>query len=131
MANTIYPKAKEQMWQGGINAASGTVKVALIDTATYTYSAAHEFYSSVSGVVGTPVVLTSKTFVNGLLDAADLTFANVSGATAEALVIYIDTGSAATSRLLAYFDSGVTGLPVTPNGGDIDLSWNMSGIAQL
>lgn len=33
MANAIYPKAKEQLLQGGINMSSGTVKVALIDTA--------------------------------------------------------------------------------------------------
>ncbi len=131
MANAIYPKAKEQMWQGGINAASGTVKVALIDTGSYTYSAAHEFYSSVTGVVGTPQTLGTKTFTNGLFDAADATFTAVTGNTTEALIVYLDTGVAGTSRLLFYFDAGVTGLPATPNGGDINVTWNASGIVQL
>lgn len=121
MANAIYPKAKEQMLQGGINLSTGAVKVALIDTGTYTYSAAHEFFSSVTGVVGTPVALTTKTFVNGVFDADDVTFTSVSGATAEALLLYIDTGTAGTSRLILFQDTGVTGLPVTPNSGNINL----------
>jgi hypothetical protein len=60
-----------------------------------------------------------------------VTYTAVSGATVEALVLYIDTGVAGTSRLVAYIDTGVTGLPVTPNGGDITVTWNASGIFQL
>jgi len=55
----------------------------------------------------------------------------VTGNTVEALVIYVDTGSAATSPLVAYIDTSVTGLPVTPNGGDITVTWNASGIFAL
>ena len=33
-------------------------------------------------------------------------------------MIYKDTGSEATSPLIAYIDTA-TGLPITPNGGDI------------
>jgi hypothetical protein len=47
------------------------------------------------------------------------------------MVIYVDTGTAATSPLVAYIDSGVTGLPVTPNGGNISITWNASGIFAL
>ena len=64
-------------------------------------------------------------------DGDNVTFTAVSGASVEALVIYIDTGNTATSRLVAYIDTGVTGLPVTPNGGDISITWNASGIFQL
>lgn len=125
MANAIYPKAKESWLQGGINMASGDVRAALVDTASYTYSASHQYYSSVSSaVVGTPVTLTSKTFTDGVFKAANSTFTAVSGATVEAVVIYVDTGNAATSPLIAYVDSGQTGLPVTPNGGDIVIAWS-------
>ena len=124
MANAIYPKAKEKMLQAGINLSTGTVKVALVDTNTYSYSSAHEFYSSVSGVVGTPQTLASKTFTNGVFDAADVTFPTVTGSQAEALVFYIDTGNSATSPLIAFQDTGVTGLPVTPNGADISLTFD-------
>lgn len=132
MANAIYPKWKEAIVQASANSSlGGTVKVALVDTGTYTYSAAHEFYSSVSGVVGTPQTIGTKTYVNGVFDGDNVTYTAVSGVTVEALVIYIDTGVAGTSRLVAYIDTGVTGLPVTPNGGDISVTWNASGIFAL
>lgn len=125
MANAIYPKFKEAILQAAANSSlTGTVKVALVDTGTYTYSATHEFQSSLSGVVGTAQTLTTKTFVNGVFDADDVTFTAVSGATVEALVIYIDTGVAGTSRLVAYLDTGYTNLPVTPNGGNISIAWD-------
>ena len=57
-------------------------------------------------------------------------FPAVTGNPAEAILIYIDTGSAATSRLVAWIDTA-TNLPVTPNGGDISIQWNASGIFQL
>jgi hypothetical protein len=133
MANAIYPKWKEAVMQASSNSSlGGTVKVSLVDTGTYTYSAAHEFFSSLSGVTAsTSAGLATKTYVSGLFDADNITFSAVSGAVSEALVIWIDTGVAGTSRLVAFIDTGVSGLPVTPNGGDITVSWNASGIFQL
>jgi hypothetical protein len=134
MANALYPKWKEQLLQftANNNLSAGTVKVALIDTGTYTYNSANQFYSSVSSAaVGTPQTIGSKTFTNGVFDGADVTFTAVTGSSVEALVLYVDTGSAATSPLVAYIDTSVTGLPVTPNGGDITITWNASGIFAL
>lgn len=133
MANAIYPKYKEALISGSANISlsSGTVKIALVDTGVYTYSAAHEFLTSLTGTVGTAPTLGTKTVTNGVFDAADPTWTAVSGSSAEALVVYIDTGSAATSRLVAYIDTGITGLPVTPNGGDITLAINASGLFAL
>jgi hypothetical protein len=139
MANALYQKWKEQLLQftANNNLSAGTVKVALIDTDVgtggYTFNAADQFFSTVPGtaVVGTPATLGSKTFTNGVFDAADVTFNTVTGDTVEALLIYIDTGTASTSPLVAYIDSSVTGLPVTPNGGNIAITWNASGIFAL
>ena len=133
MANALYPKWKEQLLQftADNNLSSGTVKVALVDTGTYTYSSAHQYLSSLTGVVGTAQTIGSKTFTNGVFDGADVTFSTVTGNSVEALVIYVDTGSSATSPLVAYIDTSVTGLPVTPNGGDIAITWNASGIFAL
>jgi hypothetical protein len=133
MANAVYPLYKQALLDASANSDlnDGTVKVALVDTGTYTYSAAHDFYDDLAGVVGTDQTIANTTVTNGLFDGDNVTFTAVSGATVEALVIYIDTGSAATSRLVAYIDTGVTGLPVTPNGGDITITWNASGIFQL
>lgn len=129
MANAIYPKWKEAVIAAVSNSSlGGTVKAVLVDTGTYTYSAAHEFQSSLSGTVGTAATLGTKTYTTGTFDAADVTYTAVSGASCEAIVIYIDTGSSATSRLVAYLDTGYTGLPVTPNGGDITITWAAGGI---
>lgn len=65
-----------------------------------------------------------------VFDAADSTFTAVSGDPSEALIIYKDTGTASTSWLIGIFDT-VTGLPVTPNGGDIVITWNATGILAI
>lgn len=143
MANALYPLWKLQLYSftANNNLSTGDVKVALIDTTGgtggYTYSDTHQFFSSVPGtaIVGTPTSLASKTFnvVSGapVFDAADVTFNLVTGDSVEALILYVDTGTAATSPLVAYIDSSVTGLPVTPNGGNIAITWNASGIFAL
>lgn len=143
MANAIYPKWKEQIVQGTASAllnGSGTtgLYVALIDTGVYTYNSANEFWDTggandpIDAIVGTAQELTSKTFTNGVLDAADTTFTSVSGTTAEALILYVrNAGATTTWRLVAYIDTSVTGLPVTPNGGNITITWNASGIFGL
>jgi hypothetical protein len=134
LANALYPKWKEQLLQftANNNLSAGTVKVALIDTGTYTYNSADQFWSSASSAsVGTPQTIGSKTCTNGTFDGADVTFTAVTGNSVEALILFIDTGSSATSPLVAYIDTSVTGLPVTPNGGDITITWNASGIFAL
>lgn len=128
MANAMYPKGKEGLLNADIDLLVDTIKVVLIDTGTVSYNSAHDYYNDISaGAVGTPVALGSKTTTNGVFDSADPTMTGVSGSTAEALVIYKDTGSAATSALIAWYDTGVTGLPLTPNGGDVTITVHASG----
>lgn len=68
--------------------------------------------------------LASKTTTAGVLDAGDVTFTAVAaGAACDMVLLYKDTGVAGTSRLIAKIDSA-TGLPVTPNGGDILVAWD-------
>lgn len=139
MANALYPKWKEALLQNLADCdldGSGTTGVyaALVDLGTYTYNAAHQFYSDLgASVVGTDQEIgATKSYTNGVFDGADCTFPNVSGNTAEAIVIYRkNAGANTTWRLVAFLDTGVTGLPVTPNGGNIITSWNASGIFAL
>lgn len=138
MANAVYPKYKQSLITGAADtdldgSGSTGVFVALVDTGTYTYNAAHEFYSDLSGIVGTDQEIgATKSYTNGLFDGADCTFTAVTGNTVEALVLYRkNAGANTTWRLVAYIDTGVTGLPVTPNGGDITITWNASGIIQF
>lgn len=134
MANTFYPKAKEAWAKGEVNWIGDTIKAILVDTAAYTYSSAHQFLSElpVGARVGSPVALANKTATNGVLDADDVTFTAVTGPQLEVVIIFKDTGSEATSRLLLYFDYGV-GLPLTPNSGNVPLIWDngSSKIAKL
>ena len=141
MANAIYNKAKYKwMAPGTLGITSGdsidllddTIKIALIDTGAYTFSQTHEYWSSASSaIVGTAVSLASKTVTDNVFDAADVTFTSVSGVSVEALIIYKDTGTASTSPLVAYIDVAASGLPVTPNGGNITVQFNASGIFAL
>lgn len=128
MANALFNKFKESMLSQSpsVDLDSDTIKVALV-SAGYTFSATHQYYNEIvpaSNVVGTSQTLVSKTVADGVFDAADVTYTAVTGAQVTAVVIYKDTGAAASSPLVAYIDSASTGLPVTPNGGDITLVWD-------
>lgn len=128
MASAWYPKFKEALLTGAVNSnpSTGTVKVALIDLADYTYSAVHTFLSDVpaAAIVATSPALATKTFTDGVVDADDTTFTAVTGDPSEAFIVYIDTGAVATSRLMLFVDTAVSGLPFTPNGGDLNLAFD-------
>ena len=131
MANALYNKAREGFAKGQINWETDTIKAVLVDSGAYTYSAAHQFISDVpSGArISSIQTLSGKTATDGACDANDLTFPSVSGASIEVIVIFKDTGTEATSPVLAYIDSG-TGLPITPNSGDIIVTWD-NGINKI
>ena len=139
MANAIYPLYKTAILSAGtntsltVNDATDGPFVALRDTNDVAYSAAHQFYSSVvAATVGTPQRITSPTATTGTFDGSDVTYTAVTGDVCEALVIYRhNSGANSTWKLVAYIDTSVTGLPVTPNGGDISIVWNASGIFTL
>jgi len=126
MANALYDKARESFLKGEIAWADDNIKAILIDSANYTPNlASDQFVSSIAAgaKVATSANFSSKTTAAGVADAGDITFLAVTGAQSEALVIFQDTGTSTTSRLIAYIDTA-TGLPVTPNGGDITVSWD-------
>lgn len=132
MANALYDHGREGFLDGSIDWDTDTIRAVLIDTGTYSVNlATHEDYADISGVVGSESgAFASKTVTAGVADAADITFSTVSGNTVEAIIIFLDTGAAANDRLIAYIDTA-TGLPVTPNGGDINIAFNASGIFKL
>ncbi len=121
--NALYPKGKKKLLDADIDCLADNIKCVLVDLADYTYSAAHEFLSDVvaAGRVATSPNLAGKDTTDGVFDADDFTFAAVTGDESEALIYYKDTGVEATSPLILYLDTGITGIPVTPNGGDINV----------
>jgi len=126
VANAMYDKGREGFLDGSIDYDTDTIKAVLVDTGAYTVDlATHQFLSDIAAGarIATSGALASKTVTAGVADAADITITAVTGATVEAIVLYKDTGSAATSRLICYIDTAA-GLPLTPNGGDVTLQWD-------
>jgi hypothetical protein len=139
MANAFYPIYKQNLLAGtaGYDLDNDTVNdgpyAALIDTGTYTYNAAHDFYNDLSGIVGTDQRIAAPTVALGVFDGNDLTFPSVSGASCEALIIYRHNAGANSTwpLVLFYDDTSGTGLPVTPNSGNITITWPVGGIFTL
>jgi hypothetical protein len=126
MANALYGKGRDKFLNGDIDWTADTIKALLVDTANYTVSIdTHEFLSDIAAGarIGTATALASKSSALGVADANDTTFSSVSGATVEAIVLYRDSGTEGTSALIAYIDTA-TGLPFTPNGGDVTVAWD-------
>lgn len=125
--SALYDAGRQGFLDGSIDWDTNDVRAILIDTGDYTVNlAAHDNLDDVPGAarVAVSAALTSKTVTAGVADAADTTFTGVTGDSIEAIVIYQHTGTESTSRLICYIDTASSGLPVTPNGGDITIQWD-------
>lgn len=124
--SALYDNGRKGFLDGDISWSGHDIRAILIDTVDYTANLASDIV--LSGVpaaarVSTSSAFTSKTSISGIADADDLVFSAVTGDSVEALVIYQHTGVEATSKLIAYIDTGI-GLPITPNGADITVQWD-------
>lgn len=145
MANAFYPLWKQAILLGTgaseLNTGAGA-SVIFVDTGTYTYNTAHDFFNDLSGLHGdggsaraNAEAITSPTYTNGTFDGADTVFASVNtgGVTVEGFVIFVNDSSAdATSYLVAFYDASITGMPFsTSSGAQVTIAWNASGIFDL
>lgn len=122
MAKTLYTAAANGLDTGDYAWTTGTWKVSLVSSA-YAFSAAHDFYNDLSGVLATATI-SGNSKSSGVWDATDPEWLSVaSGNSAAAIVIWKDTGNVATSPLLLYDDT-LLGLPYATDGGNIALRWN-------
>ena len=126
MSNVLYDPGREGFLDGSIVMSTDTIKVILLKS-SYTFSAAHKFVTDLTPasneVSRSASGLASKTVTNGVFNAANLTFAALSGSAFSFIVLFKDTGADGTSRLIGYIDTA-TGLPCTPNGGDLTITWD-------
>lgn len=126
MANSLYDFGRESFLAGNLDWDANAIKMYLIDEADDTIDLAldQDIADRASAArVATSANFSSKTVTAGVADAADITFSAVSGDVSESLDIFYDTGTEATSTLICNIDTA-TGLPVTPNGGDITVQWD-------
>lgn len=132
MANALWTPGREGFLLGEIDWDTAVIKASLVRG--YTFVGTHKFVSDLTGAGGTlvaTVTLASKTGTGGTADAADATFSAVpAGAAITGIAIYqasAVTGgadvAATAQRLIDWIDTA-TGLPVTPNGGDIVVAWD-------
>jgi len=140
MANAMFNPGREGFLLGEIDWDTAVMKVALVRS--YTYNAAHKFVSDVTGAGGvlhaTSAALASKTGTSGTADAADFTFTTPAANASGHSLVYFQSSAvgggadvaATAQRLIAWVDTG-TGLPVTPNGADINVVFNASGLFTL
>jgi hypothetical protein len=126
MANALYDFGREGFLDGSIDWDTNTIKLALVDAADYTVNlATHDNLDDIAsaGRVAISGALASKTVTAGVADAADVTLSAVTGDVSEEIDGWKDTGTESTSRLIFHIDTA-TGLPITPNGGDITIQWD-------
>jgi hypothetical protein len=67
---------------------------------------------------------------DGIFNHADEVFGTVTGSSVESLIYYEFNATASIAPLLFVLDSW-TGLPVTPNGGDITAAPNVGGVLNI
>lgn len=127
--SAVSPKFVEAAIGGAADADLMTGDLRLLAvTGAYVYDAAHEFLASipVAARAATSDPLTGKSVTNGILDAADASFAAVpaSATPVTQFVLVVMTGADATSRIVAQFDDAALGLPFTPTGAGQVVVWD-------
>lgn len=126
MANALYDFGREGFLDGSIDWDTNDIRIILIDEADDTIDlAVDDNLDDRAGAarVATSDALASKTVTAGVADAANKTWSAVTGDVSESIDGYKHTGVESTSRLIFNIDTA-TGLPVTPNGGDITVQWD-------
>ncbi len=133
MANALFTIGKENLLDGQFDLNTSEMRVVLVDDTDWTQNLATDNALDdipAAGRVATSNALDSPTITGGTFDAADETLSAVTGDQSEFLVIYEHNVTETAALLLVFIDTG-TNLPVTPNGGNIVISWNASGIFSL
>jgi len=134
MASAYYNDGLNGLGTAEIDLDTGNIKAVLLRTATFV--ATHKFLSEIitAGAVevSRTASLASKTVGTpgpGVFDAADTLWSAVTtGAACNAFVIVQTNvtggadGANSATRLISYHDD-YTGLPVTPNGANINLAF--------
>mgnify|MGYP003577367091 CR=1 FL=1 len=121
----LFDKGRNRFLTGDLDWVDHVVRAVLADSGAYTPNQnTDEFYSIVPApAIVSTVDLTGKSAVNGVADANDATWQLVTGPQSEYIILYRFNTAAGDSPMIALIDSA-TGLPVTPNGGDIVVRWS-------
>ena len=126
MANAMYDHGRENFCLGEIDWVDGDNRIMFIDEADDVPDlAADEDLAdrAAPSIVAESGNLAGESCALGVCDANDITVATVAGDQFESIDVFEETGVDATSWLICNIDTA-TGLPCTPNGGDITVAWD-------
>jgi len=125
MANVLFDKGREGILDDSIGMSTDDIRAMLVKS-TYTFDGNDQFVADLGAVDnGRSAALASKTFTNGVFDAADTSLTATGANASNALILFKHTGSDATARLIAYIDTPASGLPFTPSAGQtVNLIWD-------
>jgi hypothetical protein len=139
MANALYDPGREGFLAGEIDWDTAVFKLILVRLTAggaAVFTASQKFVSDLTAthtIASTSAALSGKTVTSGVADATDLAPAfSAVAANANNHVIAVIQSSAVTGgadvaataqRLVAWLDTG-TNLPVVPNGGDINVTFD-------
>lgn len=131
MSNVLTPGAREGFLGATLDWDADTFKIVLLDS-TYVYSSGHDFLDDIGGgsIIATSSALASKTKTGGVADSDPAVFVALAGGdTVTQVWLYKDTGSSATSTLVAYYDTDGSAVPISlaTNGEDLTVQPNASG----
>ena len=135
MANGLYNAYKQALGEEKHHMTTDDIRAILTDTATYTVNlTTHDFLDDIPAierVAVTAAALPTPTFTAGVFDTGDFSWTSVTGDQSEGIAVYNHNGNGAASdaarQLIGWWDTGMTGMPVTPNGGNINVTVNASG----
>lgn len=125
MASQLYPKGAGHMLGAATQIDFLTDSIKILFYAS-TFNSANEFVSDLTGasIVARSGALTGKTVTLGVFAAANITVSAVSGSAFSEVILYKDTGSDASSPLVAIFDVST----FTPAGTDVNVVFSGSGL---
>jgi len=134
MANTLFMSGRQGFLDGTLDWDTDTIRLVFISRGaggTNGYNAVTDitFLTQIpdsARIRMSETALGGKTVASGVADADDHTASAVSAVANSAIgaiVIYQDTGSPSTARLIGWIDTA-TGIPASPNGGDITVQWS-------
>lgn len=128
MANALYGLGRENFLEGNIAWLIDDIRVISYDVSDDPVNIdTDEFLSDILAAAREfeSPNFAGKSVTLGVADATNLTpaFTGASGDIFEGITIFHETGTEGTSELICFIDTA-TGLPLTPDGGNIDITWS-------
>ncbi len=127
-----YLAARQAFGDGSLSWTRDRIVVQLV-SAKYIFDENDQDADAVAGKLGDRIELMGKSTTDGWMKASRLIFREVSGVDPAVAVIFhrqVISGKSKPNTLIAYIDA-ITGFPMTPNNGDIEINIPAPGIFRI